>query len=117
LDPDRPATKQVIESVEKQIAKNSGTTANLEIGKPKNLGDFNNSANVYSILILSSVKLEAGDQGLDRMILAGASLVHVKSRILFVNCYRTYKSDADVETIKESVNKWVKGIITANEAN
>jgi hypothetical protein len=117
VDPERPETKQVIENLEQQFSKLNSTSANLEMTKPKNVGVFNVGPNTYSVLLLSSVTIKAGDKDFHRMVLAGASLVYVKNRILFVNCYRTYESRADLETLRTSITKWTKSIVAANEGN
>lgn len=114
VDPDQPSIKKLIENMERHLSESRSVEANLEIGKPKNLGAFNISADTYSILLLSAVNLEVGGQKFGRMVLAGASLVHVRNRILFVNCYRTYESETDLETMKDSVSKWTKSILAAN---
>lgn len=115
VDPNQPTLKKLIEDFEQELSKLGSVPAKLELGKPKNLGTFNVGPNTHSIVLLSAVKVEAAGRGLSRMILAGASLVHVKNRILFVNSYRTYESEADVETMKESVRKWTNSILAANE--
>ncbi len=115
VDPERPATKEVIENLEQQVSKLSSTSASLEMTKPKNVGVFNVGPNTYSVLLVSAVTIKAGDKDFHRMVLAGASIVYVQNRILFVNYYRTYKSEADLETMKASVSKWTKSIVAANE--
>lgn len=117
VDTDQPSIRKLIENMERRLSESASVEANLEIGKPKNLGAFNVNSNTYSIVLLSAVTVEAGGKNFGRMVLAGASLVHVKNRILFVNCYRTYESETDLETMKDSVSKWTKSILAANEGN
>ena len=116
LNTDTAEIKKSLKNLEQQISKNNSVDAELEISKPKNVGVFNVSPNTYSVLLLSTVKLESGAKEAQRLVLAGASLVYVKNRILGVTCYRTYESEADLEKMKDSVMKWTNSILAANES-
>lgn len=115
LDPNTPSIKTLVENFEKELSKTTAGPANVELGKFRVLGTFDSTARVQSMLIISSVKVDAGTVGVNRVLVAGASLVHVKERILFVNAYRTYQAEADAEALKEMVKKWTKSIVAANE--
>lgn len=117
LDPSKPGIKSLIENFEKELSKNTSGPANMELGKSKVLGTFDSGPRVQSMLIISSVKVDAGTQSVNRVLVAGASLVHVKERILFVNAYRTYQAESDAEALKQMVKKWTKSILAANEGN
>jgi len=114
-DPERPGVKELVDNAEEILSKATSGTAKVEVGKPKNLGAFEKSANVCSILMMTTVDVVAGEETIKRKLVVGSSLVYVKQRILFVNAYRTYESDADLETMKQSVSKWTKSILAANE--
>jgi hypothetical protein len=115
IDPNAPETKKLIENFEQELTKLKSTSTNLEVGKPTILGIYDVRPNAESTLLTMAIKLQAGTESVNRLLVVGASIIHVKDRMLFVNSYRTYQSRTDLQTMKDSTTRWIDSIFAANE--
>jgi hypothetical protein len=87
-----------------------GRDANFTLNKPKNLGYFQKTPGVFSVLMLNSVNAF----GKKYLVLTAASLVYVHRRLLYVYGFKMLKDKADSATLTAFQKNWTTAIVEAN---
>jgi len=111
LDPNGPRMKAVLEHVEQALKKVDSPDATLDMSQPINMGEFEVSPNIYSVMILMSFKTNEGKMN---PVLAAMSFMRVQERLLYVFSYRKYKLRTDVDTLRTFAKTWTASILAAN---
>jgi hypothetical protein len=80
-------------------------------GKPMNLGNFNNTADRFSVAVLMS-----GQHGRN-IVTAGTTLsyVLVRKRLLYLTVFKQIKKDTDLQSLLDYTQKWTAAIVAANK--
>lgn len=114
FDPNNSAMRDKIKRVEETFNSRSETGAKMSMSQPEHLGAFEQTPNVYSLIILARLTIKTGAEVKEIPVLCAASFVMVKARLIYVYAYRTYKSEADLSAVKEFSKKWTAQIVAAN---
>jgi hypothetical protein len=110
LNVNSPHMKELQKSISEGLSDVSGKTVDFNIDQPVNLGAFQKTANIYSVLILMKEKGSTGPP-----LLCATSFMKVNQRLLFVYTYRKYAAASDVEIIKSFTRQWTAQILSANQ--
>ena len=111
LDPSGARMKALLEHLEQGL-KNTGSNASgVDMTQPVNMGEFEVSPNIYSVMLLLQFKSSAGQA---TPVLAGMSYMRVQQRLVYVFTYRKYTSRSDVETLRTFAKTWTANILAAN---
>jgi hypothetical protein len=110
LNVDSPQMKELQKSISEGLSDVSGKNVEFTLDQPVNLGAFQKTPNVYSVLFLMKTKGSAGPP-----LLCGTSFMKVNQRLLFVYTYRKYAAASDVETLKNFTRQWTEQILSANK--
>lgn len=110
LDINGPLMKSAVQNLQKGMSTVVGKEVPLELEQPQNLGSFQKTNNVFSTMLVLTVK---GDQSTKPMV-AGMSFVKVNHRLLYVYTYRTFTSEKDAEILRDFTREWVGQIVAAN---
>ena len=110
LNVNSPQMKELQQSISEGLSDVSGQKVDFNLEQPVNLGAFQKTANIYSILFLMKTKGNTGPP-----LLCGTSFMKVNQRLLFVYTYRKYAAASDVETIKSFTRHWTAQIFAANQ--
>lgn len=114
MDPDSPKMKAMIQQMDQALSKGSSKEIKLDLSQPKNLGAFDVRPNVYSVMLLMSLKVESGGTLKTLPVAATLTYLRVKEKVIFVYTYRKYQSKTDVETLRGFTTKWTNSILAAN---
>jgi hypothetical protein len=110
LDINGPTMKSAVRNLREGLSNVKGAEVPLEVTQPQNLGSYEKSKDVYSVMLLMTVKGPTGELP----ILAGGSFVRVRSRLLFIFTYRKFTSEKDAEVLRDFSRQWVAQIVAAN---
>lgn len=113
-DPNNPGTLAMEKHVENALSNLSSKQTKVDFGKPEILGEFNAGPNVFSLLMLMTVKINQAGAEASTPMLMSVSYVRVKDRIIFVYVYHRLESKADLEPLKAFTTKWTNSILAAN---
>jgi hypothetical protein len=111
LDPNGPNMKGLLEHLDQALKNTTSTNSSMEMTQPVNMGEFEVSPNIYSVMLLLTFKRGAGET---TPILAGLSYMRLKQRLVYAFTYRRYNSKADVEALKTFSQTWTASILAAN---
>jgi hypothetical protein len=114
LDPDGPQMKELERHVARGLSQADARETKIDFGKPVMLGEFNVKPDVFSMLLLLTIKGSVGGVETTTPMLLSVSYVRVRDRLIFVYGYRSFKSKVDVEPIKLFTEKWTNSIVAAN---
>lgn len=114
LDINGPALKDIVKRLDKSLTELNQQETEVELGQPVNLGEFDTRPNVYSVMLLMNVRTTAGDASANVPVLGGLSYVRIKERMVYVYTYRKYKTEADVQILRDFTRKWIGQILAAN---
>ncbi|HSS19607.1 MAG TPA: hypothetical protein VLL54_06005 [Pyrinomonadaceae bacterium] len=114
LDVNGAEMKSLLERLNQSLSDLTKSDAKVDMNQPIYLGEFDTRPNVYSSMILMTIKSNIGDGGKDTVIAAGLTFLRVKQRLIYVYTYRRYESKADIETVRDFTKKWVGQILAAN---
>ena len=114
LDPDSPRMKELERHVERGLSQADAKETKIDFGQPVMLGEFNVKPDVFSMLVLTTIKGSVGGVETTTPMLLSISYVRVKERLIFVYGYRRFNSKIDVEPMKLFTEKWTSSIIAAN---
>jgi hypothetical protein len=110
LDIKGPEMQKIERDINSGLTELSGEDMNLKFDQPVNLGYFEKTKNVFSMMIVMKLKNRT-----DKLpLLCGMSFVKINQRLLFVYTYRRYESSKDVEILQNFTRKWIKQILAAN---
>ena len=115
LDPNGPAMKALEKHLERGLTNLDEKETNVDFSKPQLLGEFDVRPDVNSYLMLMTITLSAGGTEQSLPMLVTTSFVHVKDRVIFVYSYKKYRSQADIDAIKQFATKWTTSILAANQ--
>lgn len=101
--------------MEKGLSRVDSRDTKIDVDKPVFLGEFQDSPNVFSALILVTIKVSVESVEATTPMVISMSYVRVKERIIFVYVLRKYEAKADQETVKAFSKKWTSGILAANK--
>jgi hypothetical protein len=110
FDVNAPVIRNSVEKSRKALNKQYGNETDLDISATKNLGFFQNTANVFSGAVLITVEA----YGSTIPMVGSLSLIHVKNRIVYVYVYRSLKDEQDPVILRDFTKKWTAAIIAAN---
>jgi hypothetical protein len=113
-DPNNPTTQAMEKHVERALTEINSKQTKIDFSKPEFLGEFNAGNDVFSLLMLLTVKVNLGGVEASTPMLMSVSYVRVKERLIFVYIYRKLDSKADVEPVKAFTTKWTSSILAAN---
>ncbi|HSD45835.1 MAG TPA: hypothetical protein VLB87_04400 [Pyrinomonadaceae bacterium] len=113
-DPNNPTTQGMEKHVERALTEINSKQTKIDFSKPEVLGEFNAGNDVFSLLLLLTVKVNIGGVEASTPMLMSVSYVRVKERLIFVYVYRKLNSKADVEPVKQFTTKWTGSILAAN---
>jgi len=114
MDPNGPKMKAQLEHMEQGLSNLNSRATNIEMSKPINLGEFDVRPNVYSVLLLITLKVASESGSEVRPMLAGMNVLRVKNRMVYLFTYRLYQSRTDVETLTNFSRKWNNMVLAAN---
>jgi hypothetical protein len=115
MNPESRNIKQMLAQVDQTLSKQLSKDVKLELSKPKMLGEFDSRPNVYSTLSLMNVTLRVDAEKIVEVpVLAAGTLLLVKERVVSVNTYKRYESQADAEALTQFTTKWINEILAAN---
>lgn len=110
LDINGPVMKSAVRNLRSGLSSVSGKEVPLELNQPQNLGSFERTKDVYSIMLVMSLKMPS-----DKLpLLCGVSFVKVNQRLLYVYTYRKFTSEKDAELLRDFTREWVGQILSAN---
>jgi hypothetical protein len=110
LDINGPVMKSAVQNLRGGLSSVSGKEVPLELSQPQNLGSFEKTKDVYSIMLVMALQVPS-----DKLpLLCGVSLVKVNRRLLYVYTYRRFTSEKDVEQLRDFTREWVGQILSAN---
>jgi len=110
LDINGPVMKSAVKNLREGLNNAVGTEVPLELRQPQHLGSFQKTKDVYSVMLLMTLKVPEGEWP----VLVGASFVRVRGRLLFVYAYRKFNSEKDAEVLRDFTRQWVTEIVAAN---
>ncbi|MCA1632134.1 MAG: hypothetical protein LC802_00090 [Acidobacteria bacterium] len=116
LAPNNSEMRDTVKRVEDIVNSRSETGAKMSMSPPQYLGAFEQTPNVYSLIILARLSIKSGAEVKEIPVLCAASFVVVKARLLYVYVYRRYNSEADLNALKDFSSKWTAQIVAANRA-
>ncbi|MCA1578291.1 MAG: hypothetical protein LC794_13115 [Acidobacteria bacterium] len=114
LDPNSPELQKIQRQVSRGLSQADAKETKVDFGKPVMLGEFNVKPDLFSMLLLLTVKGTVGGVAVTTPMLLSVSYVRVKERLIFVYAYRKFDSKVDVEPLKLFTEKWTGSIIAAN---
>ena len=114
LDPNGPELKKMERHVSRGLSQADANDTKINFGKPVMLGEFNVKPDVFSMLLLVTVKGTTGGVEITMPMLLSVSYVRVKERLIFVYAYRKFESKVDVDPLKLFTEKLTGSIIAAN---
>lgn len=114
LDINSPAMKDAVKRLDKSLRELNQEDAEIDLGQPINLGEFDTRPNVYSVMLVLNFKTKSGDNEVSAPVLGGLSYVRVGQRMIYVYTYRKYKAEADVQILRDFTRKWIGEILAAN---
>lgn len=114
VQPDRSKIKERLAEVGKVLSKEYSKDLRIDVGQPKLLGTFDRRPNVFSNLMLTSLKVNSEGKEESTPVLTTLTLLLVKQRIVGVLTYKKYESEADAETLMQLTTKWIDDILAAN---
>jgi hypothetical protein len=114
MDPKGATMKAQLEHMEQALSNLNSQSTNIDMSKPVNLGEFDVRPNVYSVLLLFTLKITSGSGSSVLPLLAGMNFIRVKNRLVYLFTYRRYESKADVETLTSFSKKWNTMVLAAN---
>ena len=88
-----------------------GRVTGINFDAPKNLGFFNESPNLLSTMILTTLKVD------DRPVpmLISTSMLRVNGRLINVSIYKRSPNDKDIDVITAFTKSWTDAIFAANK--
>lgn len=113
-DPNNATTQAMEKHVERALSDINAKQTKIDFTKPEFLGEFDDRSDVFSLLMLMTVKVNLGGVEATTPMLMSVSYVRVKERLIFVYVYRKLDSKADVEPVKLLTTKWTSSILAAN---
>jgi hypothetical protein len=115
LDPNEPRAKALLEKASKELTRLNDQSTKVDINLSEYLGTFNEGPNVFSKMALMNVRLDVGNESFVRPTLGAVSVVLVKGKLLAIGTFRLYKSQSDVEILRDFTMKWTDAILDANK--
>ena len=114
MDPNGPLMKAQLEHMEQALSSRNSTTTSVDLSKPVNLGEFDVRPNVYSVLLIVTIKIASSSGESSTPLLAGICFTRVKDRLVYFYTYRKYQSKADVDSLTTFTKQWITMILGAN---
>ena len=114
LDPKSPVIKKIFEQFDQHLSKEFSTDIKTVANETTVLGAFDERPNVYSTMIVSTLKREVAGKTTLLAVLGTLNVLHVKDKMISIATYRGYQSKADIETLKTFTTNWVNSILAAN---
>jgi hypothetical protein len=114
LDPNGPELKRLQKHIEQGLSRVDATETTIDFSKPQQLGEFNIGADVHSFLMLMTLTVAANGKQATVPMLSTTTFLRAKERVVFVYAFMKYRSNADLDTIKQFTTKWTSSIIAAN---
>jgi hypothetical protein len=111
MDPNGPRMKALLEHLEQGLKKTGSDATAVDMTQPVNMGEFEVSPNIYSVMLLLQFKSSAGEA---TPVLAGMSYMRLQQRLVYVFTYRRYNSKSDVEILRSFARTWTANILAAN---
>lgn len=123
LDPDGPTMKAVTENAERNLANLNSKPIDLGFKETENLGEFDVRPEVFSVMLLFTLKAGSGGTESITQMLASLTFLKVRQRLVYVAVYRKISSVAALKTelkpgmaeVKQFTTKWVNEILAANK--
>ena len=114
LDINSPTTKANLARMNKNLSQLNQQEIKIDLGQPVNLGEFDTRPNIYSVMLLINMTGRSGDSDVGKVIAGSLSYVRVKQRLIYVYTYREYKSENDIEVLRDFTKQWIGQILAAN---
>jgi hypothetical protein len=114
LDFKRPEMQSQLKHMNKGLSEMLKENAEIDLSQPVNLGEIQNTARSFGLLLLLQVKFAAGGAQTEKMLVAGTSAVWVRDRIVWVYTYRAFNSDKDADDLRAFTRRWLAEIVSAN---
>ena len=108
LDINGPLMKTAVQNLTGGLSSSAGKEVPLELEQPQNLGSFQKTNDVYSIMLVLTLK------GGQYPLLGTMSFVKVNHRLLYVYTYRKFTSEKDAEILRDFTREWTEQIVAAN---
>lgn len=123
LEPDGPIAMEVMRNAEKGLTKLQSREVNLDLNKTQTLGEFDVRPQVYSVMLLMTIKYDSQGTHATVPLLASLTFLKIRQRILYVNVYQKISSTAALKTefkpgiqqVTQFTKKWVNEILAANQ--
>jgi len=94
----------------KSLTEYLGKNMDAVISRPLNLGTIDRRPDVYSVMFVTVVQ----HPGKTMPMISVMSHVVVQKRLLYVNIYKEFSTDKDIETLRDFARKWADDILAAN---
>ncbi len=107
IDKELPKT---IVNGNKSLTEYLGKNMDAVISRPLNLGTIDRRPDVYSVMFVSVVQLP----GKTMPMISVMSHIVVQKRLLYLNIYKEFSTDKDIETLRDFARKWADDILAAN---
>jgi hypothetical protein len=114
LDTKGPLMKAVSEMMSKRVSGEIKQDTDISLSDSTNLGEFGTKPDGYSTMLLTKVRVDVANKQRIRFVVASASLVRVKQRIVNVFAYRNFESNNDAELLRDFTQQWISQILAAN---
>lgn len=114
FDLNSPGNKLALNNLNKNLSNLSGQDVQIDFSTPVNLGEIVKTPEQYGALLLVKTKTHIEGKEEELILLAGASLIRVRERLIFVYTYRAFNSDKDIEIIRGFTRQWLDEIVKAN---
>lgn len=123
LDPDGPTMKAIAENAERGLSNLDSKPIELGFNATENLGEFDLRREVFSVMLLITLKADSGGTQSITPMLASLTFLKVKQRLVYVAVYRKISSPAALKTelkpgmseVKQFTTKWINEILAANK--
>lgn len=109
-----PEMQSQLKQQNKNLTELLKSDAKFDLSQPVSLGEIESTENSYGVLMLMKLKLNVGDEQLEKMIIGGTSAVRVKNRLVWIYTYRVFNSEKDSDVLRDFTKRWLADILRAN---
>ncbi|MDD3021910.1 MAG: hypothetical protein PHX61_13165 [Alphaproteobacteria bacterium] len=102
-----------IGNMNKRIQESYNVDSSVDVGETKSLKNILDTQNSQGVINISNVS----GNGVSKKMLSSVTFIHMKNRIIYMYCYKVYKSDADIDDLEKRTEKFYNALLQANVAS
>jgi uncharacterized membrane protein YhaH (DUF805 family) len=111
----KEAMNEVTTRAGKSLSKRFGENIEFNVNGIAPLGVDDESASHIAISLLSKYRISIDKEVVDYVVAVSMVALLVKGKVLYLNAYRTYQDDKDIEWTRVQISEWWPKIVSANE--